>query len=316
MPFTVKIAPNPTQEQACVIPDATERTAGVMTPEQVTALQNATGGATPSTNDPQPLGTASAGAENAYSRGDHVHPSRTTQDFAVAAGKSIVAEAGAGGIDFSAATGQLKTPTGTTRFGADAELARGSAARAQLRSILESSSISILEMLAQGLVAAASDPYLRVTKNRSAGPVPGDTVAMLLQNGLGAAQTLTFGNLGSAVAGMVATPSPTNAWALGSVASYFSRIHAALHMTVLGANLSSAGANVTIAPTTALHHVTGAGSIQSITIPFAGFVGSITLIPDGAFTTVTGGNIAIASTAVVGKALTMTYDGTAWYPSY
>jgi hypothetical protein len=46
--------------------------------------------------------------------------------------------------------------------------------------------------------------------------------------------------------------------------------------------------------------------------------GQITLIPTGAWTTSTSGNIALASTAVVNKALIMTYDhNTAkWYPSY
>jgi hypothetical protein len=44
----------------------------------------------------------------------------------------------------------------------------------------------------------------------------------------------------------------------------------------------------------------------------------ITLIPTGAFTTTVAGNIALISTAVVNRALTMTYDATTvkWYPSY
>jgi hypothetical protein len=42
------------------------------------------------------------------------------------------------------------------------------------------------------------------------------------------------------------------------------------------------------------------------------------LIPTGVFTWTTAGNIALAGTAVVSKALTMTYDATTtkWYPSY
>jgi hypothetical protein len=42
------------------------------------------------------------------------------------------------------------------------------------------------------------------------------------------------------------------------------------------------------------------------------------LIPTGIFTTTTAGNIALASTAVVNKALYMIYDPTTakWYPSY
>jgi hypothetical protein len=46
--------------------------------------------------------------------------------------------------------------------------------------------------------------------------------------------------------------------------------------------------------------------------------GCLVLIPDGAWTTATTGNIALASTAVVSKAITMCYDNgtTKWYPSY
>ena len=46
--------------------------------------------------------------------------------------------------------------------------------------------------------------------------------------------------------------------------------------------------------------------------------GQITLIPTGLWATNTAGNIALATTAVVNRALTLTYDsGTAkWYPSY
>ena len=90
--------------------------------------------------------------------------------------------------------------------------------------------------------------------------------------------------------------------------------------TALGSDLSSTGSNVTIVIARGIHKVTGTGSIQTITPPTildgGTFVGSIHLIPTGAFTTVTGGNITIASTAVVGKTLIMTYDGTAWTPSY
>jgi hypothetical protein len=42
------------------------------------------------------------------------------------------------------------------------------------------------------------------------------------------------------------------------------------------------------------------------------------LIPTGAFTWTTAGNIAVAGTAVVNRMITMAYDsGTSkWYPSY
>ena len=82
-----------------------------------------------------------------------------------------------------------------------------------------------------------------------------------------------------------------------------------------GTNVASA---TTITPTGSIFHVTGTTAIDTINIPYTGFNGSITIIPDGIFTTTTAGNIALASTAVVSKALIMTYDATTakWYPSY
>jgi len=76
----------------------------------------------------------------------------------------------------------------------------------------------------------------------------------------------------------------------------------------------------TIAPTTSIVFVSGTTQINTITAPstIATTGGQITLIPTGLWTTGTTGNIALASTAVVSRALIMTYDaGTAkWYPSY
>jgi hypothetical protein len=82
-----------------------------------------------------------------------------------------------------------------------------------------------------------------------------------------------------------------------------------------GANVASA---TTITPTGAIFHVTGTTAVVTINIPYTGFNGTITIIPDGIFTWTTAGNIALAGTAVVSKALTMTYDSTTakWYPSY
>jgi len=81
--------------------------------------------------------------------------------------------------------------------------------------------------------------------------------------------------------------------------------------------IASAG---TIAPTKDITFISGTAAIATITAPspISAGGGQITLIPLGAFTTTTGGNIALASTAVVNRALIMTYDsGTAkWYPSY
>lgn len=65
-----------------------------------------------------------------------------------------------------------------------------------------------------------------------------------------------------------------------------------------------------------IFHVSGTTAINTISLPFTSFVGSVTIIPDGAFTLTTSGNIGKASTAVVGQAMTLFYDGTSWYPSY
>lgn len=76
----------------------------------------------------------------------------------------------------------------------------------------------------------------------------------------------------------------------------------------------------TIAPTTSVVFVSGTTAIATITAPSPISLtgGQITIIPTGIFTTTTAGNIALASTAVVSKALIMTYNqGTLkWYPSY
>jgi hypothetical protein len=75
----------------------------------------------------------------------------------------------------------------------------------------------------------------------------------------------------------------------------------------------------TISPTKTINFVSGTTAIATITVPsiLVGG-GQVTLIPTGIFTTTTAGNIALASTAVVSKALIMTYDSVTnkWYPSY
>ena len=87
----------------------------------------------------------------------------------------------------------------------------------------------------------------------------------------------------------------------------------------VGTALASAA---TIAPTSPMHHVTGTSQITTITAPanftVSGMGGCVVLIPDGTWTTGTTGNIALASTATVSRAITMCYDNGAskWYPSY
>jgi hypothetical protein len=79
-------------------------------------------------------------------------------------------------------------------------------------------------------------------------------------------------------------------------------------------------AAATIAPTRLLTRLTGTVPVATITPPNAYFNGPLYLLTTSAsvFTTVTTGNIALASTAVQNKLLVMMYDPTAlkWYPSY
>jgi hypothetical protein len=101
---------------------------------------------------------------------------------------------------------------------------------------------------------------------------------------------------------------------LGTVASYSwsgtAWLQIPFRLTV-GAVVASASS---VTPTGDVFHVTGAAQINTIA---GGQVGQqLTLIPDGAFTTGLTGNIAKASTAIVGRALTMTFDGVSWWPSY
>lgn len=86
---------------------------------------------------------------------------------------------------------------------------------------------------------------------------------------------------------------------------------------------SMAGTQVTaantISATGTIFHVTGATVIKTINLPNTGGGSNqpvLTLVPDTAFTTDATGNIRIASTAVVSRAMTMTYDGSKWNPSY
>lgn len=73
-----------------------------------------------------------------------------------------------------------------------------------------------------------------------------------------------------------------------------------------------------VTPSGPLFHITGALAITGFNIPVGFFNDTFTVIPDGAFTTTTASNIAIASTAVVGRPMTFTYDPATskFYPSY
>jgi hypothetical protein len=91
---------------------------------------------------------------------------------------------------------------------------------------------------------------------------------------------------------------------------------------VQGLGISTWASASAIAPITPVAHVTGTAAIANIVAPAGctttGIGCQVTLIPDGLFTTTMGGNIALASVAVLNRALIMTYDPatTKWYPSY
>jgi len=76
----------------------------------------------------------------------------------------------------------------------------------------------------------------------------------------------------------------------------------------------------TISPNSLYCFVSGTTAISNITVPsiFASGSCQLVLIPTGLWSTNTAGNIVLASTAIVNKALIMVYDsGTnKWYPSY
>jgi len=109
----------------------------------------------------------------------------------------------------------------------------------------------------------------------------------------------------------------SNTTVIGSSTTLGSRIFGVASTGQVAPTIASA---TTIAPTKAVTFISGVTPIVTITAPslIATTGGQITLIPTGIFTTTIAGNIALASTAVVSKALIMTYDATTakWYPSY
>lgn len=83
-----------------------------------------------------------------------------------------------------------------------------------------------------------------------------------------------------------------------------------------GASLSSGS---TLAVTNAVHAVTGTSTISSISVPSWCTAGcTVALVPKGAWQLTTGGNVAVAATAVVSRTMHVTYvpADSLWYPSY
>jgi len=79
-----------------------------------------------------------------------------------------------------------------------------------------------------------------------------------------------------------------------------------------GADIASGN---TIAPITAIAHITGTGLLKTITVPSGFRFGFIWLIFDGAATTDTSGNIGRAITAVANTCYGFIFDGSKWYPT-
>jgi hypothetical protein len=171
-------------------------------------------------------------------------------------------------------------------------------------------------------------------------PVRGTPASGVLTNCTGLPVATGVSGFGGGVATFLATPSSANLRSAltdetGTGAAVFATTPT-LVTPILGAAtgtsislsgfsaVSSAAPTIasaaTIAPVTPIVFISGTAAVATITAaaPISTGGGTITLLPTGAFTWTTAGNIAVAGTAVVSRALNMTYDVTTtkWYPSY
>jgi len=171
-------------------------------------------------------------------------------------------------------------------------------------------------------------------------PALGTPSSGTLTNCTGLPVATGVSGLGTSVATCLATPSSANLRTAltdetGTGSAVFatsptlvtpdSGVATGTSVTLSGLNATNAAAPTiasaaTIAPTKQITFISGTAAVVTITAPtpISAGGGSIILIPTGVFTWTTAGNIALAGTAVVSKALTMTYDVTTtkWYPSY
>jgi len=199
---------------------------------------------------------------------------------------------------------------------------------------------STLVAPALGTVASGNISACTSTSMVMVTPVLGTPTSGTLTNCTGLPIATGVSGLGTGVATFLAAPTSANLSAAvtsdtGTGSLVFSNaptLVTPILGSATGTSLSLSGFNAvsaaaptiasatTIAPTTPIVFVSGTTAVVTITAaaPISTGGGTITLIPTGAFTWTTAGNIAVAGTAVVSRALTMTYDVTTtkWYPSY
>jgi hypothetical protein len=116
-------------------------------------------------------------------------------------------------------------------------------------------------------------------------------------------------------------------WLCSSISlTWVPGFHNPLVPAMAGVTVAVASAASAVTPSGPLFHITGTAAITGFNVP-VGCDGntvatlggcSFTVIPDGVFTWTAAGNIALAGTAVVNKALTFSWDATnkKWIPSY
>jgi hypothetical protein len=197
----------------------------------------------------------------------------------------------------------------------------------------------VLPIVQSGTTKQVTNALL-FTNSTLVAPALGTPISGVLSNCTSLPVATGVSGLGTGVATFLATPSSANLrTALTDETGTGSAVFATtptLVTPVIGAatgtslSLSSFSAvsaaaptiasATTIAPTTPIAFVSGTTAVVTITAtaPISAGGGTITLIPTGAFTWTAAGNIAVLGTAVVNRALTMTYDATTtkWYPSY
>lgn len=104
---------------------------------------------------------------------------------------------------------------------------------------------------------------------------------------------------------------------IGSDSTVSTRIYGFQIQGATDPAISAATGTLTL--TQPITRITTTGAVATITVPWTGtFAGQITLIPIVAFTTTIAGNIAVASTVTINRAITFTWSSATskWYPSY